>query len=227
MPAAKNAINIIVYAIVGICIAMVAVKFWPNSECDKSKNEGFAGSIESSGLSSCPSGTKSYSDQTGAINCCAGVVNGNTCEGTVKCTFSGSLTSKYPLCGTTRRRKYTGEINPFVVQLFGANPELFQTNLLPFMTNMLTRLKSMIPSQLSEAAYKKYNALVDEEVAWNKELRSDISTKAVTPQEANIYTQEEVMYILNSVIGIFQGQPIASNQSLIQKEFQSQVCKKV
>ena len=93
----QNASIIVVFAIVGICIAMAIVKFWPSYGCDVT-TEGFEDSIRSNGMTSCPTGTNSYTDKTGAINCCSGTVNGNTCEGTVKCTFSGSLANKYPLC---------------------------------------------------------------------------------------------------------------------------------
>jgi hypothetical protein len=48
----------------------------------------------------CPKKSKSFIDKDGNLNCCSGTVNGNTCEGTVLCTFSGSASSKYPICST-------------------------------------------------------------------------------------------------------------------------------
>jgi hypothetical protein len=98
----QNASVIVVFAIVGICIAMAIVKFWTRYECAATRGvietEGFADVMGSSQMTSCPVGSKSFTDITGAINCCSGTINGNTCEGTVKCTFSGSLANKYPIC---------------------------------------------------------------------------------------------------------------------------------
>ena len=219
--------SIVVFAIVGICIAMAIVKFWPTYDCG-STPEGFADVLTSNGTTQCPTGTKSYTDKTGAINCCSGTVNGNTCEGTVKCTFSGSLTNKYPLCGRGRRRKFTGDIYPFVKQLVDYQPQsivIFTMYILPVMKDILPWFKSLVPTHLSDAGYKKYAALVDEEEQWTNDLRNDSTITG--EEEIKLYVQEEIMYILNKMIDIFQREPIASNKDLIQKEFQKQVCKKL
>jgi hypothetical protein len=227
MASPKNAMSIVVFAIVGICIAMAIVMLWPTHNCS-STAEGFADVLNSNGTTQCPTGTKSYTDKTGAINCCSGTINGNTCEGSVRCTFSGSLTNKYPLCGRARRRKYTGDINPFVTQIVDSQPQsivIFTMYILPVMKDILPWLKSLVPNQLSDAGYKKYASLVDEEVAWTNDLRNDSSI--TSEQETKIYIQEEIMYILNRIIDIFQREPIASNKDLIQKELQSKLCKKL
>jgi hypothetical protein len=229
----NNASVIVVFAIVGICIAMAIVKFWTRYECAATRGvietEGFVDSKNSNITASCPRGSNTYTDPTGAINCCSGTVNGNTCEGTVKCTFSGSLANKYPLCGKGRRRKYTGEINPIVKQIVEAYPpsiQLITTQILPIMNQLKPQLKQLVPSQLSDATYKKYVALIEEEEAWTKDITNDMRNGILTSkEEINMYIEEEIMYIFNSVLGIFQGQPIASNNALIQKQFQSQMCK--
>lgn len=126
--AASAALYIIVYGILGVITAMFIVYFFPMQNCAASRQtEGFAdgcpacpvcpgagaggsgsgsgsgsgaGSLFGLGVSSCPRGTKSFTDRNGNISCCTGSVNGNTCEGTVTCTLSGTanLTSGIPFC---------------------------------------------------------------------------------------------------------------------------------
>jgi hypothetical protein len=53
---------------------------------------------ERNSIRSCPTGTKSFIDKQGNINCCAGSLSGTTCDGKVTCTFGNSTT--IPQCST-------------------------------------------------------------------------------------------------------------------------------
>lgn len=86
--------SLIVFAILGIVIAMAIVIF-TNKCCTVKIKEGFNDTIPA--LTSCPSGTKTFYDKESNISCCNGTVNGNTCEGTVVCSFS-STSKLYPSC---------------------------------------------------------------------------------------------------------------------------------
>jgi hypothetical protein len=94
----NEAVKIVLFGVIGVILAMMIVIFIPK-DCRVLKvEEGFQDS--SYIINSCPLGTKSYTDKTGNLNCCAGEVNGSVCEGRVECTFSPSANSnsKYPLC---------------------------------------------------------------------------------------------------------------------------------
>jgi len=87
--------SLIVFAILGIVIAMAIVIF-SNNCCTVKIKEGFNDTIPA--LTSCPSNTKTFYDKESNISCCNGTVNGNTCEGTIVCSFSSSTSKSYPSC---------------------------------------------------------------------------------------------------------------------------------
>jgi hypothetical protein len=87
---------LVTFGILGVIIAMMIVTFMPKN-CDITRMEGFQGS-PAMGTTSCPKGTRAYTDKLGNLNCCAGEVTGNVCEGTVKCTFSSSMSATVPIC---------------------------------------------------------------------------------------------------------------------------------
>jgi len=71
-----------------VVVAMAIVYFFP-VRCRLSRTEGF----ENQQIVKCPNaaqGAKAFMDKKGNLSCCMGQVNGDRCEGTVFCTFSGN-----------------------------------------------------------------------------------------------------------------------------------------
>ena len=93
-PALEGQKTIIVFAIIGIVIAMTIVLY---KRCcyTVATTEGFESSAPA--LTSCPQGSKSFYDKNSNLMCCSGQLNGHYCEGTVVCTFSNN-SEKYPSC---------------------------------------------------------------------------------------------------------------------------------
>lgn len=87
---------LVTFGILGVLIAMMIVIFMPKN-CDVTRMEGFQGS-PAIGATSCPKGTRTYTDKLGNLNCCAGEVSGNVCEGAIKCTFSSNMSDTVPIC---------------------------------------------------------------------------------------------------------------------------------
>jgi hypothetical protein len=92
--------QVVVYGLIGLALAMLVVTLYP-TRCTVSRVEGFQ-TQQSVGTTSCPPGTRTFTDKKGNISCCAGTVNGNTCEGTVRCTFSASMGGRIPMCAAIR-----------------------------------------------------------------------------------------------------------------------------
>jgi hypothetical protein len=89
------AMNIIVYALTGILVAVLILYMIP-VKCEASViQEGFQ-SIKKT--VTCPKGTKTFTDRLGNLSCCKGQVNGSTCEGKVVCSFSSNTGKNIPLC---------------------------------------------------------------------------------------------------------------------------------
>jgi len=201
--------GVIVLAVIAIILAMGIVYMFPLS-CKKSCTEGFDTPVQSS----CPSGSKSFYDDHGNLLCCSGQVNGTKCEGSVVCTFSGNATHKYPLCNKQRKRKYMGPINPFVQQVMSVDFVSKFAQVLKALVGFSDTLKTLPEGQVSVDDAKKYNALIVEENAWYRDNRES---------DSQAY-QEECMYIIQTLTGIFSGKPIMNNQALIQKQVMKQVC---
>lgn len=102
MPLARGAfiMQVVVYGLIGLTLAMLVVTMYP-TQCTVSRVEGFQ-TQQSVGTTSCPPGTRTFTDKKGNISCCAGTVNGNTCEGTVRCTFSASMGGRIPMCAAIK-----------------------------------------------------------------------------------------------------------------------------
>jgi hypothetical protein len=95
-----NKVGVLVtFGVLAVVIAMTIVIFIPKN-CTVARMEGFAGSAASPamGTTRCPKGTRAYTDKQGNLNCCAGEVTGNFCEGAIKCTFSSSMSATVPIC---------------------------------------------------------------------------------------------------------------------------------
>jgi len=93
-PALEGQKTIIVFAIIGIVIAM-AIVLYNRHCCTVATTEGFESSAPA--LTSCPQGSKSFYDKNSNLMCCSGELNGKFCEGTVVCSFSNN-SDKYPSC---------------------------------------------------------------------------------------------------------------------------------
>jgi hypothetical protein len=87
---------VVTFGVLAVVIAMAIVVFMPK-HCAVARMEGFTAS-PAVGTTTCPRGTRTYTDKQGNLNCCAGEVNGNFCEGTITCTFSSGMGDSVPIC---------------------------------------------------------------------------------------------------------------------------------
>jgi len=200
---------VIALAVIAIILAMAIVYMFPVS-CKIQCKEGFDTPLQSS----CPSGSKSFYDKHGNLLCCSGEVSGTMCEGAIVCTFSGNASNKYPLCNKQQKRKYMGPINPIVQQMMATGFVSKFAQVLTALKGFSATIKSLPEGQVSVEDGAKYNALVAEETVWyanNKESTSEVY-------------QEECMYIIQTLTGIFSGKPIMNNHALIQKQVMKQMC---
>lgn len=74
------------FGIIGVLIAMAIVTFMPKACPVVAIEEGFQVKV----TKKCPTGTKSYIDRNGNINCCKGDVSGTSCDGKIECSFSSN-----------------------------------------------------------------------------------------------------------------------------------------
>lgn len=89
------AMNIIVYALTGIFVAVLILYMIPVN-CEASViQEGFQNRKQST---QCPTGTITMADRKGNLVCCRGQVNGTTCEGQIVCSFSSNAGKNIPFC---------------------------------------------------------------------------------------------------------------------------------
>ncbi len=217
-----DARNIIVYAILTVLFIMGLVYIIPVS-CKKAMVENFqvdedsCDQPQSTGEKSCPPGSKAYTDVNGNINCCGGELNGNMCDGLVLCTFSSSLANKYPLCGS-RKRKYSGRVDSIVRKYMAVNPRQKFSTILKQLSDFWPRINQLkTEQQISDDTVTSYRDLYIEEKQWfeeNKKVQSPI-----------IY-QEEVMYIMRTLEGMFADTPLMKEgrQSILITKFLEQIC---
>jgi len=198
--------------IVCVVFAMILVKLIPDQCCSASQVEGF--SAESTGTTMCPIDTKTYTDRLGNTNCCSGQVNGNHCDGTVVCTFSGS--GKYPICGgNSRRRKWFGPIDTWVLEWMRSDFEEKFKQVLNYMKAAYAKVGSIDKRLVPRAAIDAFKALLDEEIAWNADILKE-RVKDAAP------FQEEVMYIINEVTNIINTHKI--DRTVVQKQVTTEMC---
>jgi len=201
-----NGTAVIFIAIFTIIITMLFVKFFP-LECNKC-SEGF----QSPTQLSCPSGTTSFNDKKGNLLCCNGQVNGYNCEGVIVCGFSGNL--EYPKCGSTKKVKYIGPINPFIKQIMSVDYVNKFSKILDIMKDFKKTLETLPTTNISPEDLNTYNALVEEETNWYSDnINSDSRTY-----------QEECMYIIQRLTATFTGKPLMTNQSIVQEHIKKQIC---
>jgi hypothetical protein len=221
-PPVPDARNIIVYAILTVCFIMLLVYMIPVS-CNKAMVENFqvdedsCDQPKSTGEKSCPPGSKAYTDVNGNINCCNGEVNGAMCDGPVMCTFSSNLMHKYVLCGS-RKRKYNGRVDSVVRKYMAVNPRQKFRGILQQMSDFWPRINQLLTEQqISQTTVDSYRDLFIEEKQWFEENK-----KVNTP----LIYQEEVMYIMKTLEGMFVDQPIIKEgrQSILITKFMEQIC---
>lgn len=220
------AINIIVYALAGILVAMGIVRLITVQCRDAVIQEGFQ---MDSDLKTCPRGTRTFTDRKGNLSCCKGQVNGQTCEGSVFCSFSSNAGPNVPYCsGKTIMRKYRGPIDTFVNMLVDQDSQFLNKLIQTTMPNILNNLRKLPPTQISQSDVKRFETFTKDEQTWLKQTTTELSTGKVilTPEELKQLRKEEVMYIMKQTMDIFKQSPIAKNQAFIQQQLQAQVCKK-
>jgi len=206
-----NIRGVMIFAIVGIIIAMIIVVTFPVN-CRAMQIEGFQSPIQTS----CPSGSKSMYNAHGDLVCCAGEVNGNTCNGKILCTFSGN-NPNYPSCAIQRIRKYVGEIDQLVRDAMSEGFVDKFAQILQMMNTIKSTLSTLPKSQISSEDLSIYTALLEEEQAWyGDNMTSD-----------SITYQEECMYIIQRLKALFSGKPIMKNLQPIQTSIMKQMCSKI
>jgi hypothetical protein len=200
--------------VVCVVVAMILVKIIPSQCCSASQlEEGF--DTGNTGMTiMCPYDTKTYTDRIGNTNCCEGQVNGNQCDGRIVCTFSSS-NSKYPICGRSRRRKWFGPIDTWVVQWMSNDMLLKFTQVLEVMKLAYERLGTIDKRFVPQTAIDEFKALLQEEIEWKDEV---VKERLKNP----VPFQEEIMYILSEILNILNKNKI--DRTFIQKEVTKEVC---
>lgn len=197
---------VLALGIIAVILTMLFVVCFPLN-C-KRCSEGFQTMVKTS----CPSGTNSFYDRRGDLLCCRGTVNGNRCEGKIECSFSGN--TDYPICGSTTRHKYLGQINPFIKQIMSVDYVNKFSTILTLMNNVKTTLASLPHTVISTEDLNEYSSLLEEETLWYSENKDSES----------IMYQEECMYIIQRLTTLFQGKPLMKNPEIVKKQIQKQMC---
>lgn len=219
---ANNAVQIVVFGILAVVIAMAIVIFFPVDCTVSNKVEGF--SVQP-GPKMCPSGTKMYIDKEGNTNCCDGEVLGSICEGAIDCTFSSSGSSGIPFCGQGRMKRYDGEIWPMVKQMFEKSTnysETFTKTVFPLFTRFVQILQQNVPQTISKASYDAVLNLQKEETAWKDSIPS------MTPRDLRnrAIFEEETMRIVTKSLDALKNEPIAKDPMRLMAKLQEVTCKK-
>lgn len=219
---ANNAMQIVVFGVLAVVIAMAIVIFFPVDCTVSNKVEGFA---VQPGPKMCPSGTKMYIDSDGNTNCCDGQVTGAMCEGTIDCTFSSGGQNGIPFCGQGRVKRYDGEIWPMVTQLFEKNTQYsktFTNTVFPMFLNFVQIVQRNVPQSISKASYDNLAKLQTEETGWKDTIPN------MSPRDLRNRTifEEETMRILTKSLELLQNEPIAKDPMRLMAKIQQETCKK-
>jgi hypothetical protein len=222
----KDARNIIVYALVAVFLVMLLVYLMPKF-CDVSMVEGFQDQEDdcapnkSIGVTNCPVGSKAYTDSKGNVNCCSGIVNGTMCDGTITCTFSSSGDSGYPICGTNRKRKYTGRVDFVVKKYMATDAKQKFSKSIDSLQDFLPKMMDLKASQqISEDTLNEYKLLIKQEREWIRDNKNE--------NQSRVY-QEELMYVMTKVEAMLADQPILQkeNHPILVRELLDSLCPKV
>ena len=202
--------------VVAVAVAMLIVYMFPVSckSCSRTAIEGFQAINQP--ITMCPDSSTSFYDKKGNLNCCTGQVNGDICQGTVLCTFS-SAAEGIPFCNQiNRKRKFLGEVNPFVRKFLQQNPRQQYALLLDGLKKIAQSLGQLPETQLSQSDKQKLQALVDEE--------DTFFTTQSNPQTKLAVYEDEVMYSIQYLENLFRNKPILQNKELLQQQTQKLVC---
>ena len=226
-----NKVGILVtFGLLAVVIAMTIVIFIPK-HCAVARMEGFAVSAASPamGTTTCPRGTRSYTDRQGNLNCCSGEVTGNFCEGAIACTFSSGMGDSVPICNAVQlQRKYTGPIDPIVNMILDKDRGFLSKLINNYMPEMITELRKAPSSQVSKETLDRFIKLQQDEKQYIEKIGKDFweGKLKLSIQELDQLAKEEVMYIFTQSMDIFKSSPIANNKNFIQEQLQKQVCTK-
>ena len=219
---ANNAMQIVVFGVLAVVIAMAIVIFFPVDCTVSNKVEGF--SVQP-GPKTCPSGTKMYIDSDGNTNCCDGEVTGSRCEGTIECTFSSDGSKGIPFCGQGRVKRYDGEIWPMVKQLFNQNAnysDTFTNTVFPFFLKFVQIIQRNVPQTISKTSYDNLVKLQTEETTW----KDGIQTMSPSDLKNRAIFEEETMRIITKSLELLQNEPIAKDPMKLAAKIQEETCKK-
>jgi hypothetical protein len=222
---------IVVWGILGVLVAMAIVIFMPKS-CQTMTTEGFT----SDTVAMCPSGTKSFVDINGNVNCCYGHISGNKCEGAIKCTFSGSE-HRYPMCNTQKLKKqYTGEI-PEWLNTWANNNRDPLPKVIRIMEDFGPTIKQIPSTNLPDSVKNTYFELIKEEKERAKQIYSVFEPNTSKPNfDINIwrqneaidfqqYQKEDIMYIINRLTSMLAQAPKLQSSPIVQQQIKAQICK--
>jgi hypothetical protein len=219
---ANNAIQIVIFGVLAVVIAMAIVIFFPVDCTVSNKVEGFA---VQPGPKTCPSGTKMYIDRQGNTNCCEGQVTGSMCEGAIDCTFSSSGSNGIPFCGQGRMKRYDGEIWPMVKQIFNQSTnysKIFTDTIFPLFLQFIQIVQRNVPQTISKNSYDALVKLQTEETSWKDTIpnmsRKELRNRAIF--------EEETMRILTKTLELLQNEPIAKDPMKLAAKIQEETCKK-
>lgn len=218
---ANNAIQIVVFGVLAVVLAMAIVIFFPVDCTVSNKVEGFA---VQPGPKTCPSGTTMYIDKQGNTNCCDGQVTGSMCEGTIDCTFSSDGSNGIPFCGQGRAKRYDGEIWTIVKQVFDKNTnysKTFTEVVFPLFVGFIEIIKRNVPQTISKTSYDNLLVLQTEETSW-KDTIQGMSSKQLNNRAI---FEEETMRIIRKILELLQNEPIAKDPMRLAMKIQEETCK--
>ena len=207
--------TLLAYGIAAVIIAMLIVKVFPVSCRIGSRTEGFQNPQQQQ-ITMCPEGSKSFYDKKGNLNCCSGEINGDVCQGTTVCTFSAGAEGLRFCNELSRRRKYLGEINPFVRKFLQSAPRQRFLDLLYGFVQVKDALIKLPDDKLSLDIKNKLNALYEEEVDFFRN-QSNLQTKLA------VY-EDETMYTIQQLENMFRNAPILQDRNFIQQQTKKYVC---
>ena len=207
--------TLIPIGIVAVAFAMLIVYMFPVSCRVRSRTtEGFDTLQQQ--VTMCPEGSKSFYDKKGNLNCCSGEVNGDVCQGTTVCTFSAGAEGLRFCNELSRRRKYLGEINPFVRKFLQSDPRQRFLDLLYGFVQVKDALIKLPDDKLSPDIKNKLNALYEEEVDFFRN-QSNLQTKLA------VY-EDETMYTIQQLESMFRNSPLLQDRAFIQQQTKKYVC---
>lgn len=218
---ANNAMQIVIFGLLAVAVAMAIVISMPTNCTITNKVEGFA---VQPGPKVCPLGTTMYIDKQGNTNCCDGEVTGSMCEGAIDCTFSSGLLS-VPFCGAGRVKRYDGEIWPMVKNMFnqGTDPrKIFTQTVFPLFEQAITILQRNVPGTISKKSYDAVLAIREDEKRW----MGTLDTLSVREVRSRTIYEEETMRMITKTLEVLQQEPIARDPMKLAAKIQEETCKK-